>query len=216
MESGDRATRAAKVRYGRIAPVYDLLEAIPEQQYRSWRERFWREVAEEISPTARLLEVGVGTGKNIPFWPQADRITAIDFAPGMVKRARRRAEEEGREGEILEGDVQSLDFPTDAFDAAAATFVFCSVPDPQRGLSELARVVKPGGHIFLLEHVRATNPLLGTLMDLVNPIMRSLMGPNINRDTVGNVKTSVLQIESVEDLDRLGIFKRISAQNPET
>ena len=209
----DRETRATKARYGRIAPIYDLMEVLPELRYRSWRRRFWAMVRSELSQGDRLLEVGVGTGKNMPYWPPEFHLTAIDLTPGMAARARQRAAKLGVEAEIVEGDAQSLQFLDDSFDAAAATFVFCSVPDPVLGLLELARVVKPGGSIFLMEHVRSTNPLMGKLMDLVNPIVRSLMGPNINRDTVANVKRANLAISNVEDLDRGGIFKIIHARN---
>ncbi len=208
-----RATTATKARYSRIAPIYDLMEVLPELRYTSWRRRFWEIVRGELSRGSRLLEVGVGTGKNLPYWPQEIQFTAIDLTPGMVTRARQRAAKLGVEAEIMEGDAQSLQFLDDSFDAAAATFVFCSVPDPVLGLLELARVVKPGGSIFLMEHVRSTNPLMGKLMDLVNPIVRSLMGPNINRDTVANVKRANLAISNVEDLDRGGIFKIIHARN---
>ena len=152
----------------------------------------------------------------MPYWPQEIQFTAIDLTPGMVARARRRAAKLGLEAEIMDGDAQSLQFLDDSFDAAAATFVFCSVPDPVLGLQELARVVRPGGSIFLMEHVRSTDPIMGKLMDLVNPIMRNLMGLNINRDTVGNVKRANLAISKVEDLDRGGIFKIIHARNIST
>jgi len=208
-----RATAATKARYGRIAPIYDFIEILPELRYRSWRERFWEVVRSELSQGERLLEVGVGTGKNMPYWPQEIQLTAMDLTPGMVARARQRAAKLGVEAVIMEGDAQSLEFPDNSFDAAAATFVFCSVPDPVLGLQELARVVRPGGSIFLMEHVRSKNPRLGKLMDLVNPIVRNLMGPNINRDTVGNVKRTNLAISNVEDLDRGGIFKIIHARN---
>lgn len=208
-----RETRATKARYGRIAPIYDWMEAIPELRYRSWRKRFWEIVRGELSRGSRLLEVGVGTGKNMPYWPQEIQFTAIDLTPGMVARARQRAVKLGVEAEIMEGDAQSLEFADDSFDAAAATFVFCSVPDPVLGLQELARVVRPGGSIFIMEHVRSTNPLMGKLMDLVNPIVRNLMGPNINRDTVENVKRANLTISNVVNLDRGGIFKIIHARN---
>jgi ubiquinone/menaquinone biosynthesis C-methylase UbiE len=209
----ERATTATKNRYGRIAPIYDFIEILPEMRYRSWRKRFWEIVQGELSRGSRLLEVGVGTGKNIPYWPQEIQFTAIDLTPGMVDRARRRAAKLGVEAEIMERDVQSLQVSDNCFDAAAATFVFCSVPDPALGLQELTRVVRPGGSIFLMEHVRSTDPLMGKLMDLVNPIVRSLMGPSINRDTVGNVKRANLVISNVEDLDRGGIFKIIRARN---
>jgi ubiquinone/menaquinone biosynthesis C-methylase UbiE len=160
-----------------------------------------------------LLEVGVGTGRNLPFWPQGVHITAIDLTPGMVERAKQRAAKQRIDARIVEGDVQSLEFSDDSFDAAAATFVFCSVPDPVLGLRELARVVRPGGSIFLMEHVRSKTPLLGRLMDVVNPVVRSLMGPNINRDTVRNVQRAGLAISQVENLGRGGIFKIIHARN---
>ncbi|MCK4741704.1 MAG: class I SAM-dependent methyltransferase [Anaerolineales bacterium] len=208
-----RATTATKARYGRIAPIYDFIEILPELRYSTWRKRFWEIVRGELSRGVRLLEVGVGTGKNMPYWPQGIQFTAIDLTPGMVARARQRAAKLGVEAEIMEGDAQSLQFLDDSFDAAAATFVFCSVPDPVLGLQELARVVRPGGSIFLMEHVRSTDPIMGKLMDLVNPIVRNLMGPNINRDTVENVKRANLAISNVEDLDRGGIFKIIHARN---
>ena len=207
------ATAATKTRYGRIAPIYDLMEVLPELRYRSWREQLWEIVRGELSRGSRLLEVGVGTGKNMPYWPHEIQFTAIDLTPGMVARAQRRAAKLGVEAEIMEGDAQSLQFLDDSFDAAAATFVFCSVPDPVLGLQELARVVRPGGSIFIMEHVRSKNPRIGKLMDLVNPIVRSLMGPNINRHTVENVKRANLVISNVEDLDRGGIFKIIHARN---
>jgi ubiquinone/menaquinone biosynthesis C-methylase UbiE len=131
----------------------------------------------------------------------------------MVERAKQRAAKQRIDARIVEGDVQSLEFSDDSFDAAAATFVFCSVPDPVLGLRELARVVRPGGSIFLMEHVRSKTPLLGRLMDVVNPVVRSLMGPNINRDTVRNVQRAGLAISQVENLGRGGIFKIIHARN---
>lgn len=209
----ERATAATKARYGRLAQIYDLVEFLPELRYRSWRERFWGTVGGYLSQGDRLLEVGVGTGKNMPFWPPGMQMTAIDLTPGMVARAQQRAVKLGLETEIMEGDAQYLKFADKSFDVAAATFVFCSVPDPVLGLRELARVVRPGGSIFLMEHVRAKDPHIGKLMDLVNPIVRGLMGPNINRDTVANVQRANLAILQVEDLGRGGIFKIIHARN---
>ena len=210
-----RETAATRARYGRIAPLYDLMEILPERRYRPWRRRFWQRMEERVTPGGSILEVGVGTGKNIPYWPQGRRIAAVDLTPGMVARARKRAAKLGRQAEIQEGDAQALSFADDRFDAAAATFVFCSVPDPVLGLRELARVVKPGGTLLLMEHVRSTHPLVGRLMDLFNPLVVRLMGPNINRDTVGNVGRAGLEIVAVEDLGAGGIFKLIEARVPQ-
>ncbi len=90
--------------------------------------------------------------------------------------------------------------------------VFCSVPDPVRGLRELGRVVRPEGHIVLLDHVRVEWPLIGRLMDLLNPIVARATGANINRRTVDNVRQAGLIIEREEDLTAVGAVKLIVAR----
>ncbi len=102
----------------------------------------------------QALEVGVGTGKNLPYYPREVEITAIDFSPGMLKRARKKASTDDLRVALIEMDVQQLDFPDNYFDTVFATFVFCSVPDPVAGLKELKRVCKPEGKLLLLEHMR--------------------------------------------------------------
>ncbi|GAB4528446.1 MAG: class I SAM-dependent methyltransferase [Anaerolineales bacterium] len=200
-------TRRTRARYQCLAPFYDLMEILPERRFASWRRRFWAQVQGE-----RILEVGVGTGKNMPYYPPQAQVTAVDLTPGMLARAQKRATALGRPVNLLLGDVQSLDFPDDTFDAAVATFVFCSVPDPIQGLRELGRVVRPGGQILLMEHMRAPHPLLGRVMDWLNPLVVRVMGANINRRTVENVQRAGLSIEGVENLDPGGIFRWIFAR----
>jgi len=122
-----------------------------------------------------VLEVGVGTGKNMPYYPAGIRVTAVDLSGQMLSRARRRAPHLRLPVPLVQTDVQALAFPDAAFDTAVATFVFCSVPDPVRGLREVARVVRLGGLVVLLEHVRAEGPILGRLMDLLDPLIVRLM-----------------------------------------
>jgi ubiquinone/menaquinone biosynthesis C-methylase UbiE len=160
----------------------------------------------------RVLEVGVGTGKNMPFWPRAVEMTAIDLTPGMLDKAQQRATELKLSVDLRLGDVQALEFPGASFDTAVATCVFCSVPDPVLGLRELKRVVKPGGQIVLLEHMRSPHEVTGKVMDGLNPLVVRVMGANINRRTVENVQKAGWSIEQAEDLGMGGIFKLIIAR----
>jgi phosphatidylethanolamine/phosphatidyl-N-methylethanolamine N-methyltransferase len=195
-EDIDLQTMATKARYNRIAPVYDLMEWFTERSaFQEWRQYLW-----SLLQAGRILEVGVGTGKNMPYYPKGAQVTAIDLSEDMLAMAQRRAEELGIEVNLRHMDVQRLAFPQDTFETAVATFVFCSVPDPVKGLKELERAVKPGGDIWLLEHVRINKPVVGPLMDLANPLVVRMMGANINRQTVENVKKAGLQILRVEDL----------------
>lgn len=207
MTPDSAATALTRSRYQRLAPFYDRMEGLVERRYQSWRRRLW-----SLVRGPEVLEIGVGTGKNIPHYPPGLAITAIDLTPGMLERAQHRASVIGARVELQLGVAQLLDFSGNTFDEVVATFVFCSVPDPVLGLQEAARVLKPGGRLLLLEHMRVANPLLGTLMDALNPVVVRVMGANINRRTVENVRRSGLRVQQVEDVGMGGIFKLIVAQ----
>jgi len=110
-------------------------------------------------PAGRVLEIGVGTGKNLPFYPPGAQVTGIDLSDGMLARARERPQVLDVDAELRQMDAQYLAFPDDSFGVAVATFVFCSVPIPIQGMQELGRIVRPGSDIWLLEHVRVDKPV---------------------------------------------------------
>ncbi len=183
-------------RYNRLAFIYNFLEAPLEYfRFASWRKR----LKDNITGN-RVLEVGVGTGKNLPYYPKGIEITAIDFSPGMLKRARNKASAEDVRVALIEMDVQQLDFPDNYFDTVFATFVFCSVPDPVAGLKELKRVCKPEGKLLLLEHMRPGNVILGFIFDVLNPFVVRMMGANINRRTLENILKAGWKIRVKEKL----------------
>lgn len=178
--NGDEIRR----RYDRLAPWFDSLEGFLEGLiFRRLRKKLWAQAQGE-----HILEVGVGTGKNLPFYPKAARMTAIDFSPNMLKQAERKRERKQLSVDLSLMDVQSLYYADNSFDTVVASFVFCSVPKPRKGLKEIYRVLKPGGQLLLLEHVLSSNRFLAWVMNLLNPMVLRFIGANINRDTIKNVQ----------------------------
>lgn len=197
--------------YDRNARFYDLLEWPVEQLlYRRWRRGLWRDVR---GPA--VLELGVGTGKNVPYYPEGVRVTGVDLSGGMLARARRALERHpGKAAALYLMDAQRLDFADDTFDEAVATFVFCSVPDPVAGLREALRVTKPGGRLHLIEHQRADAEALGRVMDRLDGPIHRRTGVHIARETVENVRAAGWHLDHVEHPTPLGLFRRTDAHKP--
>jgi ubiquinone/menaquinone biosynthesis C-methylase UbiE len=199
-------TQATKARYNRISSIYNFMESLPEVFFADWRARL-------IACTkGKILEVGVGTGKNFKYYPAGADVTGIDIADRMISIAKKKAKELNLSFKIEEGDAQHLPYPDNFFDTVVATFVFCSVPDPVKGLRELRRVVKPDGKILLLEHVRIDMPIIGWIMDRLNFLIVRIVGANINRRTLENVKAAGLLIDGIEHLGPMKMVKMVIAR----
>jgi ubiquinone/menaquinone biosynthesis C-methylase UbiE len=196
MDGIDRPSKRTQRRYDRLAFAYDTMEAPLERfRFAGWRQRLGNHIK---GPTA--LEVGVGTGKNFPYYTSGVQIVSVDLSPRMLMRARRRASNRDLSVDLREMDVQNLDFPDHSFDTVFATFVFCSVPDPVGGLRELRRVCKPSGHLLLLEHMRPKNVVLGLVFDVLNPMVVRMMSANINRRTMDNIRSAGWKVRIEENL----------------
>lgn len=205
----DRASQTTRRRYDRVAGVYDMMEAGMERAaFRRWRSELWAGIE-----GTRILEVGVGTGKNIPYHPHGAHVVGIDLSPGMLQYARREAMRLKSDVELLEMDVEHLSFGDASFDAAVATFVFCSVPVPVEGLREIRRVLVPGGRLHMLEHVLSGVTGLRQFMHFLNPAVVRAMGANINRETRENILSAGFELESERDL-WLDIVKLFVARAP--
>lgn len=172
----------ARTRYDRLARCSGRFAQRSERPFAPWRALLWSRVG-----GPRVLEVGVGTGRNMPGYPRGMAITAVDLSPRMLARARARAAAADVPVTLREADIQALPFPDASFDTVVGSFVFCSVPDPLVGLREIERVLVPGGQLLLLEHVLSAHTLLAPLMHLANPLVVRIMGANINRATIANV-----------------------------
>ena len=151
-QGGDGAVRTVTRTYDRIAPVYDLLDAVYE---RSWKAGLRAELFRHAS--GRILDAGVGTGCNMPFYPPRGEVVGIDASPAMLERARQRARSLGREVRLERQNLLALDLPDASFDTVVVTFVLLCLPDGLQApaLRELRRVTKPGGRILLLDYRRS-------------------------------------------------------------
>ncbi len=163
----------------------------------------------------RVLDAGAGTGRNFSFYPPNTKVVAIDISPAMLARAERRRKSSPAEIELREMDVTALEFPDRSFDAAVATFLFCVLPEALQvpALKELARVVKAGGTIRLLEYTRPRAPIRRIIVRMWEPWVRWAYGASFDRRTEQHVAEAGLElIESRFVVDDL--IKLISARVP--
>jgi ubiquinone/menaquinone biosynthesis C-methylase UbiE len=189
----ENETEVVRQRYDRGAWRYDLVVWPMELMAMS---RFRRRLFSFVNGR-RVLEIGVGTGKNLSLYHSEQHVDAIDFSPRMLARARRKPVPPNVR--LLEMDAQDLQYPDRTFDTVVSTCVFCSVPDPVRGLREIRRVLRPDGLAVFLEHVRPGNRWLGAIFDRLDPLV-ARTGPHINRRTLANIRAAGLDIQHDENL----------------
>ena len=191
-------------RYEGIAPLYDLLDLPFEYgRYRRIRPLLFDGLS------GRVLDAGVGTGRNFPFYPPGAEVIGVDLSPAMLMRARRRRKSLAANVELLQMDVTRLGFPDQSFDAAVATFLFCVLPDELQvpALRELGRVVKPGGIIRLLKYVRPRGAVRRVTAKLWEPWIAWAYGAGFDRRTEEHIPEAGLKpVEAhfvVDDLIKL-------------
>lgn len=175
--------------WNRNAGMYDLMSMPMEHMMGFGKAR--AKLFEGL--TGKILELGVGTGRNIPYYPEGARVVAIDISKKMISKAEDKAKKLSKVVSFEVADVEELPFDDKSFDVVVATGVFCCVPDQVRGFKEAKRVLKEGGKIILLEHVRPVG-LLGRIFDILDPIVSKILGPHINKRTLESIKEAGLTI----------------------
>jgi len=189
--------------YDRFALSYDRLMRPLE---RVGLSRLRARTLAEVPDGSRVLEVGAGTGLNFPFYPRECAHACVEPSREMLLHAS--AKSDRPEGALLvQARAEELPFGAGAFDAAFATLVFCSVSSPARAFAELRRVVRPGGRVALLEHVRPRNPL-GYFFDALTKITVPLFEDHFNRSTAEAARVAGLRVERVEN-HLLGVVQLI-------
>ena len=191
-------------KWDRASRTYDFFATVDDRRLGSEKQKLLAKAR------GKTLHVAAGTGNDFKFFPIGMDIVSIDISPKMLERAKIKAAAYKGSIELREADVHNLDYPEATFDTVTTVFTFCSVPNPITGLQELHRVLKPGGQILMLEHVRSTaiGPI-GIMMDLMTQLTRQF-GPELNRDTVGNVQKARFRLRRVENV-YLDIVKVIEA-----
>jgi len=176
--------------------IYDKIAASYDRKIAPLERRFlarWRTETLSILPeNAAILEIGAGTGLNFPFYPVCRCAVASEISHEMLLQAK----EKTNSIDLTRADAQSLPFGANSFDAAFATLVFCSIPDPIKAFEEVSRVVRPGGKIILLEHVRPPG-VLGPIFDLLNFLTVALMEDHFNRRTADIAENAGLKIVEI-------------------
>ncbi len=191
-----------------FAENYDLFHYIDEKIWFSgWRKKFFSQLK------GNILEIGVGTGRNIKYYHPEAKVAGIDFSEEMLRLAQERLVKSGRKNISLKlMNAEDLKFKKDSFDYVIATCVFCSVPNPIKGLNEIRRVLKPKGKLILIEHVLSENPIIALIEEVHNPITKYLLGVNINRNTRKNILKAGFKMVEEKNLALLDVFRLFVAE----
>src|SRR5215216_4206796 len=160
-----------------------------------------------------VLEVAVGSGRNLAVYPKGASLTAIEFSPEMLKLAKRRAAEIGTDVDLRLGDAQALEFPDESFDTVVCTLALCTIPDPRRAVAEARRVLRPGGQLLLLEHVRSPVRAVRAVQRLLEPLAVRFDADHLTREPLEYLRIEGFEIERVER-SKWGIVERVAARKP--
>ena len=177
-----------------MAPAYDRFS-------RGSEEAGVRELRQKliVGATGRVLEIGAGTGANLPHYNGSiESLVVTEPEPPMLRRLQRRAREHVPAAQVLRAPAEDLPFEDDSFDTVVSTLVLCGVDDQPRALREARRVLRPGGRLLFLEHVRADDPALARLQDRMNWLNRLVVGCDCNRPTLATIEAEGFGVDRLE------------------
>lgn len=158
------------------------------------------------------LEVAIGTGLNLGLYPPEVRLTGIDLSPVMLEIARSRASKGGVQAELREGDAHDLPFADGTFDSVVCTFSLCNIPDEGRALAEMSRVLKPGGRLVLVDHVRSTIRPVYWIQKAIEFVSVRMDGDHMTRRPREHVERHGFEVEESERFKWGGIVERVQAR----
>lgn len=163
----------------------------------------------------KVLELAAGTARNLEHYPSGVEITAVELSPEMLAIGRQRAEDLGRDADLRVGNVQHLDFPDESFDTVVCTLGLCTIPDPRQAISEAYRVLRPGGRLLLLEHVRSPSLPVRTIERMLEPLSVRFQADHLTREPLDYLGPEGFEVERLER-SKWGIVERVAARKPRT
>jgi ubiquinone/menaquinone biosynthesis C-methylase UbiE len=158
-----------------------------------------------------VLELAAGTARNLPFYPAGIKLTAVELSPEMLAIGRERAERLSHKADLRQGDVQDLDFPDERFDTVVCTLGLCTIPDPRRAVAEACRVLRPGGRLLLLEHVRSPSTPVRAVQRMLDPLAVRFEGDHLTREPLEYLEAEGFEVERLER-SKWGIVERVVAR----
>lgn len=199
----------------RVRRIYDREAARYDRGIRVFERLLFAGGREWVCSRARgdILEVACGTGRNLPFYPAGAQLTCIELSPEMLEIARDRAGRICVEADLRPGNAHHLDFPDASFDTVVFTLALCTIPAPSLALSEARRVLRPGGQLLLLEHVRSTLLPVRLLQRVLEPLTVRFQADHLTREPLDHLRKHGFEVETLER-SKLGIVERISARKP--
>jgi ubiquinone/menaquinone biosynthesis C-methylase UbiE len=192
----------------RAAPKYDRTMG-------RWEKVLFGGGREWVCSQARgdVLEIAIGTGRNLPHYPADVRLTAIELSPEMLSIARKRAADLGRAIDLREGNAEALDFPDASFDTVVCAFALCTIPDDRKAVAEAKRVLKPGGRFVAIEHVGSPVGIVRTVERLIEPLTVRFEGDHLTREPLDHLNAEGFKVEQLHR-SKWGIVERVLAVKP--
>jgi ubiquinone/menaquinone biosynthesis C-methylase UbiE len=197
----------------RVRRVYEKTAGNYDRQIRFFERVLFEGGRQWVCSRARgeTLEIAIGTGRNLSFYPPDVRLTGLDLSPAMVQVARARAEAVHRDVDLRIGDAQALEFLDGSFDTVVCTLGLCSIPDDRIAVSEVRRVLRRDGHFVLLEHVRSPVAIVRGAQRALDPFARWLEADHLVREPLKHLEAEKFAIEELER-SKWGIVERVAAR----
>lgn len=160
-----------------------------------------------------VLEIAIGTARNLQFYPEGIRLTGIELSPAMLEIACQRARDLGREVDLRLGDAEALEFADESFDTVICTYSLCTIPDERAAVREAKRVLRPGGKFICAEHVRSPNGVVHAVERAIEPLAIRFGGDHLTREPLEHLEAEGFVVETVER-SKLGIVELVRARRP--